>query len=153
MPITIPATNVVPKEVKRPKMAAARPGTMSSGSVVGSTSAIDAASRPTTPISTLISTVLTSESQAGDKPMSMVLRSCSRGEAEPRPPVERDEREGDGEQDSADEEVVLGHRGAVHDDVPGGQDRGLLAGPWPEDEDGSGLKGQQGTESRDQLGQ
>ncbi len=63
--------NVTPNELKRPNIAAVRPGTTRSGSVLESSPMAEADSRPSTPISRLIRTVLAKDSAPGDRPATI----------------------------------------------------------------------------------
>ncbi len=85
MPISNPDPRVMPNEVKRPNIAAASPGTTSSGSVLESSWVIDADIRPTTPISTLIRTVLANDIAFGDSPMYIACISFSAAARVPMP--------------------------------------------------------------------
>ena len=77
MPISRPATQVMPNDVKRANSTAPSAGTTWSGSVVASSCTTDDASTPMPPATSAPSTVLTSESSRAPRPARIAETSFS----------------------------------------------------------------------------
>ena len=77
IPIARPTRQAIQNDVKRAKSAAVSAGTTTSGSEVGSSCVIEAASTPSAPARKVASNVLDRASRLGERPASIAATSFS----------------------------------------------------------------------------
>ena len=103
IPIASPTRQAIQNDVKRAKSAAVSAGTTTSGSALGSSCVIEAASTPSPPATKVASSVLVSASRLGESPISIAATSFSEAarvaSAEAAEPVDEREHERGGEDD------------------------------------------------------